>query len=370
MTIPAASTPSLAEGLKELFKRKTSSLQGFPTNGDVTDWLQTGGSKAKLLQLVEECTGCAPEDPENIDEKLSVLLEKAQNGNTEAPFDAAPLLATLPKHEDMKWRQRFQALSGGMNLNHLSEAVSEIRKEQKRAEKRKVLPTPSGLPTIIVNSGQLPELTDKALSALQRLNSATPSVFSRAGLLVRIRCDERNRPTIESISESALRGYLARSAVYIIETEMGTIDAKPPSDVVRDILSLAEWPHFSTLTAIIETPTLRENGTILSKSGYDAQTGLFYIPSGDFRLRRLPASPTKKDAQRAARLIQDEVLSDFPFKDQASIANAFAMILTALLRQTLIPKSPLALIDALKLEPEKVYSLKRATKSQPAGRQP
>ena len=338
---------SIAEGLQGVAAIvKILQLPGLPDKGDVSDWLRNGGSKEKLLQLVEECAAGALEDPENIDEKLSALLEKARDGNTEAPFDAAPLLATLPRHEDMKWRQRFkEALDGGVNLNSLSEAVSEIRKEQKRADKRKVLPTPSGRPTITVNHGQLPELTDKALSALQRFNSATPSVFSRASILVRIRCDERSCPTIESISESALRGYLARSADWIMETDDIRLDAKPPSDVVRDILSLPEWP-FPILNAIIETPTLRNDGSILSKPGYDAQTGLFYMPSSNFRLPKLPVLPTQEHAQRAARFIQDEVLSDFPFKDQASSTNALAMILTDLHRQTLIPKSPLALIDA------------------------
>ncbi len=277
---------------------------------------------------------------------LSEFLKQAEEGNEEAPFDAVPYLAMLPKREDMKWRRRFKrALTKELNLNHLGEAINEIRKMKKKSTRKRETIDSKGRHRINISSGQLWEITDKALSALEDANHPQPSVFVRAGTIVRVRSDERGRPLIEPFSESALRGALARVACWVKDSPEGDVDANPPLEAVRDILSLPRL-NFPSLEAIIETPTIRPDGSILDLSGYDTRTGLFYIKAENFNLPPIPQHPTRENAQRAANYIFNELLSDFPFKDQPSRANTMALILTSLLRQSLIPKSPLALIDA------------------------
>ena len=49
------------------------------------------------------------------------------------------------------------------------------------------------------------------------------------------------------------------------------------------------------LTAIIDAPTLRPDGTIMERPGYDEATGLYLIPS-----MTIPGDPGRTDARRRA----------------------------------------------------------------------
>src|SRR5262249_39557524 len=51
----------------------------------------------------------------------------------------------------------------------------------------------------------------------------------------------------------------------------------PPQDVVNAILSrFGKW-KFPMVTGVITTPTLRRDGTVLAKEGYDPATGLMVL---------------------------------------------------------------------------------------------
>ena len=120
----------------------------------------------------------------------------------------------------------------------------------------------------------------------------------------------------------------------------------PPIDVVRDVLALspAEW-RFPALETVTEAPLLRADGTVLSAPGYDPQTRVFYPPCPELPDLHVPHDPITDEVSEAVRLI-DEALEGFPFVDQASRANAYAMLLTPMLRRAVQGNVPVALIDA------------------------
>jgi putative DNA primase/helicase len=104
-----------------------------------------------------------------------------------------------------------------------------------------------------------------------------------------------------------------------------TID--PPSDVVKVIL--ARDSVFRRLAGIITTPTLRPDGSLLQREGYDEATGLLLI--GPPNLPPIPEKPTQQDALKALGIL-DELLNEFSFVDKASRSVALCCLMTPVLR--------------------------------------
>jgi hypothetical protein len=59
----------------------------------------------------------------------------------------------------------------------------------------------------------------------------------------------------------------------------------------------------------------------------------------------VPETPSEKDAKGAAKHILDELFADFPFKDDASRANALGLLLSVVVRPMINGNLPLALLD-------------------------
>jgi hypothetical protein len=227
----------------------------------------------------------------------------------------------------------------------------EYFQPQREAQPR-VIPFPGtrkdqkAIPEVWVGARQLPAITAQALAALQAANMK-PELFVRAGRMVTLVGDERDRHIIAEVSEDSLRGRLARSGFYYKLTKGGDrIECAPPMDIVRDILALPpkEW-KFPALEALIETPFLGPNGTVRTTPGYDPATYLYYAPARSLRLLDVPEFPIIDDVKAALDLIESAI-HDFPFVDQASKANAIASIITPTVRPAIDGPTPLAIFDA------------------------
>ena len=193
--------------------------------------------------------------------------------------------------------------------------------------------------SIVVSGRHLRDVTADALRALDEENDP-PALFRRAGALARACRTERGQSVIEQVGEGELRGMLARAANFVRETGA---PVPPPVDVVADILALGEW-IFPPLESIVETPILRADGSVLDAPGYDQATRLLYVPAYGLGVPAVPASPTRAHVDAAVAML-DETIGDFPFVDEASEANAAALLLTPLLRPAIDGAVPLALVD-------------------------
>ena len=92
------------------------------------------------------------------------------------------------------------------------------------------------------------------------------------------------------------------------------------------------------LTAIINTPTLRADGSLLDRPGYDEATGLLLDP-GSVVFRQIPAQPSREFALGALAALK-KLISTFKFTDEPSRAVVLSAILTALVRRSL-PTAPM-----------------------------
>jgi hypothetical protein len=132
------------------------------------------------------------------------------------------------------------------------------------------------------------------------------------------------------------------------------VQTDPPLKYATALSVKDEW-KFAPLLATIETPTLRDDGSILQRLGYDEESALYF--DTDVRFPDIPTNPSKDEAIKALRILR-EPLKDFPFvgmiKDKdnpapepatSAEAVALAAILTALVRRSL-PTAPLFMFDA------------------------
>lgn len=202
------------------------------------------------------------------------------------------------------------------------------------------------LPIIQGNFRQVREVSADCIAALVRGN-APAKLFVRGGTIARVRPDEKGRPIIENVTEAMLTGRLTRTADFQRVTAKGALnDSPPPQEVVRDILAMGEWP-FPPLEGVIEIPALRPDGSILTTPGYDSATGLIYLPDSSLIVPTILDYPAPGDIQQAVAVVED-ILCDFPFVDQASHANAWAVLLTTVIRHAIHGRVPLCLCDAPK----------------------
>jgi hypothetical protein len=202
------------------------------------------------------------------------------------------------------------------------------------------------LPRICCNGRQLRDISAEALAALQEANDP-PVLFARGGLMVAVVQDEKKRHVIAKVSESALRGRLARAANYFKTGAKGDeYECAPPIDVVRDIQALeaAIW-KFEPLDGVIEAPILRPDGSILDHAGYDKRTSLYYAPDPALRMPSIPEQPMQDHIEWALNLIE-QAIGEFPFVDQSSKTNAIAAMLTPFVKTAIDAPTPMALIDA------------------------
>jgi putative DNA primase/helicase len=101
------------------------------------------------------------------------------------------------------------------------------------------------------------------------------------------------------------------------------------------------WP-FPQLRAVISTPTLRPDGSLLTDAGFDHQTGILFRPEVEWP--KIPDQPSRADAEQAkAKLLK--LVGTFPFAGPVDRSAALTMIMTAIVR-TCLPTSPLFGVSA------------------------
>jgi putative DNA primase/helicase len=83
----------------------------------------------------------------------------------------------------------------------------------------------------------------------------------------------------------------------------------PPDRIMRGLLERGEW-QFPTVTGVISVPTLRPDGSILQKCGYDVVTGLWLEPDANVQLPAIPDDPSEAEARAALNTLLD-LLKEF-----------------------------------------------------------
>jgi hypothetical protein len=201
-------------------------------------------------------------------------------------------------------------------------------------------------PTIIVRD-ELGPVTGEAVAALRR----DPGLFVRGRTLMRVvRAEGKARrglrrppgaPIIEPLSLDGVRYHLDRAAQWVrLTAKDEQRPALPPEWVARAILALDVQP-FRPLSGVVEAPTMRPDGTIISRRGYDSTTGLLLRPAASFP--PVPATPSAAEVSAAVELLR-EPFADFPFVDESARAAVVSAVLSIVARSAIegcVPMFPI-----------------------------
>lgn len=204
-------------------------------------------------------------------------------------------------------------------------------------------------PRIEIRGGELGRIVDEAEGAL--IASRT-DIFQRGDQIVRIGetvvevrggYEEKDQLLVQ-VTRPALIDHMTAAARFQ-RFDMRSNDWKPvncPPEVADTYLARRGLWKIRPLMGIINAPTLRRDGSLLDRPGYDPASGLFYDPRGA-KFPPLPGNPTRDDAVQAVRVL-NELIGGFPFASAEDRAVALAGFLTVTVRRVL-PAAPLFGID-------------------------
>lgn len=250
-----------------------------------------------------------------------------------------------------KWDEKHGEKTYGQSTidKALCKVTKQFQPKAKRnsSSRQSTIDGPTGLPSIIIDDRQLCELTTQSMAAIKRANSP-PSVFVRGGLLSRVVLDERGIPVIEQMDMARVRCRLTDVANFFTmrRSDGGYIQVGtfPPKQLAENILAQEEW-DLPPLAGIARSPILHADGTICTTAGYDPISKLKYCPDPSLNLKPIPEHPCGEEVHACVDILL-KVIQDFPFVDEASRANALAILFSILMRPFIRGHVPLAIVDA------------------------
>lgn len=203
--------------------------------------------------------------------------------------------------------------------------------------------TTDGRPTIIINRDRLTVINDLTAALLERWNAV--ELFCHGGVLSR-----RHADSMKPIDKGTFNDVVAETAVTGSENETANGPTFsygwPDPNSMAATLSRAE--QFAKLDRISHAPFVRDDGSIVTESGYDEQTRTMLIPDPVFEGIEVPGVPSAEQITAAREYLLNEWLGDFPFDSDTDRANVMALLITPAIRG-MVPKVPLAVIDGLQM---------------------
>lgn len=208
-----------------------------------------------------------------------------------------------------------------------------------------------GKPVYMYGAGDLHHAVDTVERLLIQDNV---QFFDRGGSLVRPIVDDvqaiegrtlksaRLTPVVPPYLMKQMSASIRIMAYKKVKNDLEKIKIDPPGIVAGAVLANGGDWGFSKISGIITAPTLRRDGSILWREGYDPETKLLLVSPP--KMPDFPQNPTKQDAIAALGRL-DAVLDGFPFVDQASRSVALSGLLTPVARAAMTV-SPLHVISA------------------------
>ena len=219
------------------------------------------------------------------------------------------------------------------------EAEDDPAPKKKRPINPRRLRPNDNLPTITLTAGNIEEITNASEAALIK---AERGIYQRNGLIVSVVFTDAptahgGRVIVQRIREKgdyALVEALSSAAHFPRwdANSKGHVLVDPPVSTVKT-LRQRDRLLLPPLTGVINAPTMRHDGSILSEPGYDKRTGLLFDPRGVV-FPKVPDRPTRHEALAALGLLK-ALISTFPFVGEVDRAVSLSAMLTTLIRRSL-----------------------------------
>lgn len=195
-------------------------------------------------------------------------------------------------------------------------------------------------------------IRDSALESMLEADKSDPSIFSQLSGLSRVCRHKDESPAIQPMGIHEIRNKLTDAADYYRMKEdkktgeLVKVNAPVPKGLAELILAMEPNKRpFPPLDAIVETPVIRTDGSLLRKPGYDPETRLYYAPAKGLEKCNVPENPTRQELEAAVELLM-YALGDFPYEGQADFANTMAALITPFIRHIIKDDVQLGVFDA------------------------
>ena len=231
---------------------------------------------------------------------------------------------------------------------------------------RECLGTTDSRPHVVLDPFDLNGTLDETEAAL--IGGGAP-IYQRGGLLVHAhRLDDdkieygisrkKGSLGIHPVNSMRLTQYIDKCVAVFRKTKNSPkrVASSSFSYLAAQIAARVDQWHFKVLDGIIECPTLRADGTVLSAPGYDSASRLF-LDAGDLQVPTIPEELTHDDAKSAVTVLTG-ILNEFPFVpddentqlgalaiSSSSQSVAISAILTGLVRRSMTT-APIYGVDA------------------------
>ena len=209
-------------------------------------------------------------------------------------------------------------------------------------------PIAVSLPTIRIN----PRISVVATQTQGMLIDAGVPFYQRGGELVRPIISTVNAAhgrltrtaQLKPVSSTFMRDTMCRHARWerFDKRESDWVQAQAPKPVAETLLDRDGVWGFPEILGVIATPTMRPDGSLLVKQGYDLATRLLLIEPPP--MPEIPDKPTRDDALAALALLE-ELISETPFDDGPSKSVALSGLITPVVRGA-FPVAPMHVSSA------------------------
>jgi hypothetical protein len=208
-------------------------------------------------------------------------------------------------------------------------------------------PGPRRRPEITHNRLQYDEVESLALSALVDSNCGDPRIFvGNGGFLSQVYRPEAGGPlVVRRLDANSLRPIFGGIITWKRATEESEYDDFPPHALLSSFPARGEWSGIPPLRSVVSYPSYGPGWQLIAGQGYHAGTGIYCDLNG-LAVPTVAECPGPGDVAEAKRLLLGELLYDFPFRDDASLANALAMLILPVVRDAIEGPTPLGVIDA------------------------
>lgn len=196
--------------------------------------------------------------------------------------------------------------------------------------------------TITIIAGEIPRVCDEAEAALK---ATRDQLYQRGGQIVRpmqtvVDATNGNKTKIVQIhplNKHALVEEFSLAAEWQKWDARATdyVPTNPPLNIAETLMARGR-STLRPLTAVIEAPTLRRDGSILEAPGYDEETGLLLAPGDQFP--SVPLAPSRDDAVAACEHLLS-LVKHYPFVSPEARSVWLVAVLTAVVRRSL-PTAP------------------------------
>jgi hypothetical protein len=243
-------------------------------------------------------------------------------------------------------RDKWDKPEGGEDDDDGDPAQADIKEGDERVADQ--APVSKELPVLHIT----PRISLLTTRTQKMLMTACVPFYQRGGELVRpiIRTVKAahgqltRTAQLKSIVALFMRDTMCRHARWerFDQRAQEWVPTMAPMNVAATLLERDGVWRFPEIVGVISTPTMRSDGSLLLKQGYDPATRLLLIEPP--KMPEIPDQPSRDDALAALATLE-ELISESPFDDQPSRAVALSGLITPVVRGA-FPVAPMHVSSA------------------------